>query len=100
MGNHEKSTNSGFLEELSYNHQLESQTTDLRGKQKQYSYANINNGQSTGTSGAATFKPQSEVNLTSTSERGAELMRLKKEYHNMVRTEISKMKKDDKDGSS
>jgi hypothetical protein len=44
MGNNEKSTASGFLEELSYNHNLESQTTDLRGKSSKYSYQNINIG--------------------------------------------------------
>ncbi len=33
-------------------------------------------------------------NISSSSDRGAELMRLKKEYHNMVRKEISKIKKD------
>lgn len=32
--------------------------------------------------------------ITSSSERGQELIRLKKEYHNMVRNEITKMKKD------
>jgi hypothetical protein len=32
---------------------------------------------------------------TSSTDRGQELMRLKKEYHNMVRKEISKIKKDE-----
>jgi hypothetical protein len=39
-------------------------------------------------------------NISSSSERGQELMRLKKEYHNMVRNELSKMKKDGKGHTS
>jgi hypothetical protein len=38
-----------------------------------------------------------QVQVTSSSERGQELLRLKKEYHNMVRNEISKLKKDTAD---
>ena len=64
LGNHEKSTNSGFLEELSFNHNLESQTTDLRGKSAKYSYSNINPGQSTGGSSGGVPTSASQYKIT------------------------------------
>lgn len=82
------------MEELSYNQNFESQTADQRHKSKS-NY--INNGHYTSINGIGNYNYKTNVlhtegNNNPSSARSLELMRLKKEYHNMVRKELSKMK--------
>lgn len=94
-----KKNSSTHFEDLTYNQGFDSQTTDVRG-QKMYVPLSTNNGQMTTSSGisaisSSIFKSQAapaEIlnNIASaSSERSLELMRLKKEYSQMVKNESS-----------
>jgi len=74
------------LEELSYHQNLESQTTDARG-------AKFYNGNVTSTTSGGGMS-NSSTGKQSQAERSAELMRLKKEYNQLVKRELSKMQKE------
>jgi vacuolar-type H+-ATPase subunit I/STV1 len=107
MNIHKQSMNQG-IDILGYNQHFESQSTDLR--KTNYNFPNAaqsttntnNNGLITTTSGisgisSSMFKTQYDSGSTkfvTQTDRNQELSRLKKEYNQMVKKEISKIKKE------
>lgn len=109
--NHHDKSNA-ILEELSYHQNLESHSIDMRVKRMNPGQASqniLNNGQITTSSGTSNttnlYKTsvsganQSFVNEMS-QEKQQELMRLKKEYHQMVRKEMGGKKGTTKDSQT